>query len=97
MTATRSEQIVRAAAHLFAASGYGATSIDDIGAAAGVSGPAIYWHFAGKQALLATMLTAVSEQLLTGGESSVAEPPTQRRRLPHWSTCRCASRWVNPT
>jgi AcrR family transcriptional regulator len=72
VTVTRSEQIVRAAAHLFATRGYGATSIDDIGAAAGVSGPAIYWHFPGKQALLAAMLTDVSEQLLAGGESCVA-------------------------
>jgi len=67
----RSEQIVQAAAHLFATQGYGATSIDDIGAAAGVSGPAIYWHFAGKQALLAAMLTDVSEQLLSGGRACV--------------------------
>lgn len=73
VTPTRAEQIVRAAAHLFATRGYGATSIDDIGAAAGVSGPAIYWHFPGKQALLAAMLTDVSEQLLARGESCVAE------------------------
>ena len=60
---------MRAAAHLFATRGYGVTSIDDIGAAAGVSGPAIYWHFPGKQALLAAMLTDVSEQLLCGGQA----------------------------
>jgi len=65
--AGRAEQILQAAAHLFATRGYGATSIDDIGAAAGVSGPAIYWHFPGKQALLAAMLTRVSEELLAGG------------------------------
>lgn len=69
---SRSEQIVQAAAHLFAARGYGATGIDDIGAQVGVSGPAIYWHFSGKQALLATMLTDVSERLLTGGRECVA-------------------------
>jgi AcrR family transcriptional regulator len=71
VTVSRSEQILLAAAHLFATRGYGATSIDDIGAAAGVSGPAIYWHFPGKQALLAAMLTDVSEQLLAGGQSCV--------------------------
>jgi AcrR family transcriptional regulator len=69
---TRSNQIQRAAAHLFAERGYGATSIDDIGAAAGVSGPAIYWHFPGKQALLAAMLIRISEQLLEGGSACVA-------------------------
>jgi AcrR family transcriptional regulator len=69
--AGRAEQILQAAAHLFATRGYGATSIDDIGAAAGVSGPAIYWHFPGKQALLAAMLTRVSEQLLDAGRQCV--------------------------
>lgn len=62
---------MRAAAHLFATRGYGATSIDDIGAAAGVSGPAIYWHFPGKQALLAAMLTEISEHLLHAGRACV--------------------------
>jgi len=70
--AHRSDQILEAAARLFAERGYGATSIDDIGTAAGVSGPAIYWHFKGKQALLAAMLTDVSEQLLEGGRACVA-------------------------
>jgi AcrR family transcriptional regulator len=69
--ATRADQILHAAAHLFAQRGYGATSIDDIGAAAGVSGPAIYWHFPGKQALLAAMLTDISRQLLAGGRACV--------------------------
>lgn len=69
----RAEQILDAAARLFAERGYGATGIDDIGAAAGVSGPAIYWHFKGKQALLAAMLTDVSERLLAQGRRCVAE------------------------
>ena len=62
---------MRAAAHLFATRGYGVTTIDDIGAAAGISGPAIYWHFPGKEALLAAMLTDVSEHLLMGGRACV--------------------------
>ena len=69
---SRSEQILLAAARLFAERGYGATGIDDIGAEVGVSGPAIYWHFSGKQALLAAMLTTVSERLLAGGQAQVA-------------------------
>lgn len=79
--ATRSEQILHAAARLFAGRGYGATSIDDIGAEAGVSGPAIYWHFAGKQALLAAMLTDVSEQLLAGARECVAAAPDAEAAL----------------
>ena len=69
---TRSEQILHAAARLFAERGYGATGIDDIGAEVGVSGPAIYWHYSGKQALLAALLTDVSERLLAGGRECVA-------------------------
>lgn len=72
---SRSEQILIAAARLFAERGYGATGIDDIGAEVGVSGPAIYWHFAGKQALLAAMLTRVSERLLAAGREQVAAAP----------------------
>ena len=64
--ASRSDQILQAAARLFAERGYGATGIDDIGAEVGVSGPAIYWHFPGKQALPAAMLANVSYLLLAG-------------------------------
>jgi len=81
VVATRSDQILLAAARLFAARGYGATSIDDIGAAAGVSGPAIYWHFPSKQALLAAMLTAVSEQLLAAGQECVVAAPSPAAAL----------------
>lgn len=69
----RAQHIARAAARLFAERGYGATSVDDIGAAVGVSGPAIYWHFASKQAMLAAILTDISERLLEGGLRCAAE------------------------
>jgi AcrR family transcriptional regulator len=47
--------------------------MDDIGAAAGVTGPALYHHFANKEAMLAAALTPVSENLLTGGRARLAE------------------------
>jgi AcrR family transcriptional regulator len=68
---SRAERIESQAAKLFAERGFGATTIDDIGAAAGVSGPAIYWHFKNKQALLAAMLIDISERLLSGGQACV--------------------------
>jgi AcrR family transcriptional regulator len=49
--------------------------MDDIGAAAGVTGPALYHHFAGKEAMLAAALTPVSDSLLAGGRARVAEHP----------------------
>lgn len=69
----RAQHIAREAARLFAERGYGATSVDDIGAAVGVSGPAIYWHFASKQAMLAAILTDISERLLAGGTACAAD------------------------
>lgn len=54
------------AARLFAARGFHAVSIDDLGAAVGVSGPALYRHFAGKDAILGEILVGVSERLMEG-------------------------------
>jgi len=49
--------------------------MDDIGSAAGVTGPALYHHFAGKEAMLVAALIPVSERLLHGGKARVAEHP----------------------
>ena len=70
---SRADVIVDVAARLFAERGYGATSIDDIGTDAGVSGPAVYWHFKGKRAVLAAMLGDVSERLLAQGRQCVVD------------------------
>jgi AcrR family transcriptional regulator len=48
--------IITAAAALFRERGYRGTSIDDIGGAVGLTGPALYRHFASKEALLAELL-----------------------------------------
>jgi len=50
--------ILAAALELFSRQGYQETGIDEIGAAAGVSGPAIYRHFGSKQDLLAAAFMA---------------------------------------
>ncbi|GAA0474741.1 putative transcriptional regulator, TetR family protein [Paractinoplanes deccanensis] len=60
---------------LFAARGYHGVSMDDIGSAAGVTGPALYHHFAGKEAMLVAALIPVSEGLLHGGKARVAMHP----------------------
>jgi AcrR family transcriptional regulator len=69
---SRREEILDIAMGLFATRGYHGVSMDDIGAAAGVTGPALYHHFAGKEAMLAAALNPVSEQLLDGGRARVA-------------------------
>lgn len=65
--ASRREALLAAAARLFAERGYSGTSIEELGAAAGVSGPALYKHFSGKQAMLAAILLEASEVLFSGG------------------------------
>ena len=82
---SRREQILRAAAQLFAERGSRAVGVDDVGAAVGVTGPAIYRHFASKDAMLAEMLVRISETLLTGGSERVSgvgdNPAGQLRAL----------------
>jgi AcrR family transcriptional regulator len=63
----RREEILTAAASLFAQRGFHGVSIDDIGSAAGMSGPGIYRHFPGKEAVLSQMLLDISERLLDEG------------------------------
>lgn len=70
--AERSDAILREAARLFAERGFPGVSLEDIGASVGVSGPAVYRHFAGKQALLGAVLVKVSEDLVTGGRRVAA-------------------------
>jgi AcrR family transcriptional regulator len=48
----RRAELVSIAADLFAERGYAGVTVDDIGDAAGVSGPALYHHFTSKEALL---------------------------------------------
>jgi len=69
---TRREQILATAAELFAARGFHGVSVADLGAACGISGPALYKHFASKDAMLAEMLVSISERLLAVGRERVA-------------------------
>ena len=79
--ADRREALLGAAATLFARSGYNGVSIEDLGAAVGVSGPAVYRHFSGKPAVLAALLVEVSETLVAGGQAVVEGAPDAARAL----------------
>src|ERR1700749_817134 len=59
-------QLLAAAERLFAERGVLAVRLEDIGAAAGVSGPAIYRHFPNKEPLLVELLVGISTRLLAG-------------------------------
>ncbi len=68
----RRSQLIAAAERLVAERGYLAVRLEDIGAAAGVSGPAIYRHFPNKEALLVELLVGISTRLLAGAADVVA-------------------------
>jgi AcrR family transcriptional regulator len=75
---SRRDEILATAAELFAARGFHGVSVSDIGAACGISGPALYKHFASKDAVLAEMLVSISERLLAvGRERSDAAPSSE--------------------
>jgi AcrR family transcriptional regulator len=62
--APRRELLLEAAADLFAARGFHAVGIDDIGEAAGITGPGVYRHFPSKQALLESLCDRTMNRML---------------------------------
>lgn len=81
MSGPRREQILDIAAKLFAERGFHGVSVHDIGSACGISGPALYKHFAGKNDILTQSLTAISERLLTEGRARSAGASTPGQAL----------------
>ena len=77
----RRAQILATAAELFAARGFHGVSVADIGAACGISGPALYKHFVSKDAVLAEMLVDISERLLAVGRERSQAAPDARTAL----------------
>lgn len=78
---SRRDALLRAAAELFAERGFHGVGVDDIGAAAGISGPGVYRHFPSKDAMLAELLVGISEELLREGSRRVAEESDPTRAL----------------
>ncbi|MCK9929863.1 TetR/AcrR family transcriptional regulator [Frankia sp. Mgl5] len=62
--ATRRDELLRAAARLFAERGFRGVGIEQIGAAVGIRGPGIYRHFPSKDAVLVELLVGISQHLL---------------------------------
>lgn len=72
----RRAEILDAAEELFLASGFHAVSVDDLGAAAGITGPGLYRHFPSKDALLMAVLDRIWERLapaVAQAESAAAD------------------------
>jgi AcrR family transcriptional regulator len=68
---TRRDDILAAAARLFADRGYDSVGMDELGAAVGITGPALYYYFPGKAQLLGELLLP-SSQVLAERASAIA-------------------------
>lgn len=79
--ADRQRALIDAAARLFAAHGFDGVSLEDLGTAVGITGPAVYRHFESKRALLGEILVRTSEELLAGGRRVIAEADSPEARL----------------
>jgi AcrR family transcriptional regulator len=79
---SRREAILAAALELFRRRSFHAVGIDEIGSAAGISGPGVYRHFPSKDSLLVALFDRISEQMLSGARAVVAEglPPQETLR-----------------
>ncbi|GAB2541436.1 SACE_7040 family transcriptional regulator [Nocardia heshunensis] len=79
LKAQRRQQLLDAGARLIADRGFLGMRLDDLGAAAGISGPAVYRHFPNKEALLVELLVGISQRLLDGGRAvaEAADSPEQ--------------------
>ncbi|MEP7024258.1 MAG: TetR/AcrR family transcriptional regulator [Actinomycetota bacterium] len=77
----RKERILAAAADLVAGHGYHAVSISDIGAAAGVTGPAIYRHFDSKSAVLVALFDQVIDGMLASAAEIVSSAASEHEAL----------------
>jgi AcrR family transcriptional regulator len=77
----RREQLLAAAAALFAERGFHAVGIDDVGAAAGITGPGVYRHFPSKAALLTALCDRALSRMLDGARSISAASGDPLARL----------------
>jgi AcrR family transcriptional regulator len=77
----REQAILDAAARLFHVSGFDGVGVDEIGQLAGVSGPAIYRYFSGKDEILATLFDAAMDRLLLLCGQLPEEPSAALDRL----------------
>ena len=68
----RRERLLNAAAELVATRGFHAVGVADIGAAAGVTGAAIYRHFGTKTDVLVALFDRVVDELLDGARQAAA-------------------------
>ncbi len=77
----RRRQLLDVACDAFAASGFHATSMDDVAEAAGVTKPVLYQHFPSKRALYNELLADVETRLLDQITRATEHATTGRERV----------------
>jgi TetR/AcrR family transcriptional regulator len=77
---SKMDQITAAALAVFGRYGYQRTSMGLIAEAAGVSRPALYWHFSGKDEVFQAAGERIAGELISAAETAAAaEAPTAER------------------
>lgn len=74
VTVSRQRKILDVAAQLFHERGFHGVGIDEIGRRAGVSGPAVYRHFKGKDEILATVFDEAMDLVTVRPTADFATP-----------------------
>ncbi|GAA4545931.1 TetR/AcrR family transcriptional regulator [Amycolatopsis samaneae] len=82
-TPSRREQLLSEATRLFADRGFRAVSMEDIGSAAGITGPSVYRHFPSKGALVVAIGHRAGDRLAVAAEEALraADERDALRRL----------------
>ena len=78
---SREQQILDAAAALFYEKGFHGVGVDQIGERVGISGPALYRHFKGKDAILAALFNEALEELISATAAHYSDPHRDLERL----------------
>ena len=82
----RKAEILDVAGALFHKSGFHNVGMDDIGEAAGVTGPALYFHFSSKTGLLAAIMERLADELLDEQITGRGARPGRRPPAASWPT-----------
>jgi AcrR family transcriptional regulator len=78
---SRREKILWSALRMFREKGFGGVSIDEIGEAAGITGPSVYRHFSSKEEILAAGFELGDDQIFASAQDSLLGVRTQREAL----------------
>ncbi len=83
------DRLLDAAATLFAAKGYAATSVRDILRLAGVTAPVLYYHFGNKEGIWIALVRQATATFDAALETALAEAGSARERIRQY--CRAAA------